>query len=65
MAERVDARDLKSLAPCECAGSNPAPGTKNFKRLAYMLTFLGLKSGKEWGNLVWVSGNIKRQQRLK
>jgi hypothetical protein len=23
----VDARDLKSLGPCGCAGSTPAPGT--------------------------------------
>ena len=30
MAELVDARDLKSLAPRECAGSIPAPGTKVF-----------------------------------
>ena len=28
MAELVDARDLKSLGPCGCAGSTPAPGTK-------------------------------------
>ncbi len=27
MAELVDARDLKSLAHCERAGSSPAPGT--------------------------------------
>ena len=29
MAELVDARDLKSLAHCERAGSSPAPGTTN------------------------------------
>ena len=27
MAELVDARDLKSLGACLCAGSIPAPGT--------------------------------------
>jgi hypothetical protein len=31
VAELVDARDLKSLGPSGCAGSIPAPGTKNLK----------------------------------
>ena len=34
VAELVDARDLKSLGACHCAGSSPAPGTCKIKGLA-------------------------------
>ncbi|MBP1709118.1 MAG: hypothetical protein H6Q46_102 [Deltaproteobacteria bacterium] len=34
VAELVDARDLKSLGACHCAGSSPAPGMNDFNGLA-------------------------------
>jgi hypothetical protein len=34
VAELVDARDLKSLGACHCAGSSPAPGINKFRGLA-------------------------------
>ena len=30
VAELVDARDLKSLGPCDCVGPIPTPGTNNY-----------------------------------
>ena len=36
VAELVDARDLKSLGPCGCAGSIPAPGTITTHNTMYL-----------------------------
>ena len=53
MAELVDARDLKSLGPCDCESSILSPGTIEQRR-ANTSTLEGISSFLVFGGLVEV-----------